>query len=44
MLPLTVAKGSSASITIDYTITSGQVYYIKAVGEQGNMQISFQGA
>ncbi|MBM3897811.1 MAG: hypothetical protein FJ358_04725 [Thaumarchaeota archaeon] len=43
-LPLTVSKGSSASITIDYITSSGQVYYVKAVGEQGNTQISFQGA
>ncbi len=41
-LPLDLPRGSIKSITFDYTTTTGQVYYIKAVGVKGNTQTSFQ--
>ena len=41
-LPLDLPKGSVRSITVDYTTSVGQVYYIKAVGAKGNIQSSFQ--
>jgi flagellin-like protein len=43
-LPLTITKGSSASLEIDYTLTSGQIYYIKAVASLGNTRTSSQKA
>lgn len=41
-LPLNLPKGTVSSITIDYATTTGQVYFIKAVGTKGNTQTSFQ--
>jgi len=41
-LPLNLPKGTVQSINFDYTTSTGQVYYIKAVGTKGNSQTSFQ--
>ena len=41
-LPLNLPKGTVQSINFEYTTSTGQVYYIKAVGTKGNSQTSFQ--
>ena len=41
-LPLNLPQGTVQSINFDYATSAGQVYYIKAVGTNGNSQTSFQ--
>lgn len=42
--PITLTEGSTASVTITYSVTSGQSYYFKALGEYGNSHIYLQKA
>lgn len=42
--PVTVEVGKSASITFNYPTTPGATYYIKAVGQFGNVVLYYQEA
>lgn len=42
--PLNLPRGTIATITITYTVTTGQPYYLKAVAQRSNSQIYLQTA